>query len=126
MLPAAPVSDIALAWTVFVALLGSALVAGPIGAWVLRRQLPTERRGRRVVPELVFSHSPRAQRSPRLPVRMHRTLLATALLALPALIVLLSVGVLERDGTAAVEGALALALPGLLVSLHARRRTSGS
>jgi F0F1-type ATP synthase assembly protein I len=55
---------------------------------------------------------------------MHRTLLATAFLALPALVLLLGVGSLRRAGIDAVEGALALVLPSLLVTLHARRRST--
>lgn len=115
-----------LAWLVFVGLLALALVAIPTAAALVRRALPEDLRGKRPVPPIAFGHSPHAQRSPRHPVRMHRTLLASALLLLPAVIVLLGVGVLGRDGLAAVEGALALCLPILLVSLHARRRSAGS
>lgn len=115
-----------LGWLVFVGLLALALVAIPTAAALVRRALPAELRAPIPVPPIAFGHSPRAQRSPRHPVRMHRTLLASALLVLPALIVLLGVGVLARDGVAAVEGALALCLPILLVTLHARRRSTGS
>ena len=119
----APSSEVALAWLVFVGLLGVAMVAIPFAAALIRRALPAERRARVSLEPITFGHSPLAQRSPRQPVRMHRTLVATALLVLPALLVLLGVGVLHRDGLAAVEGALALVLPILLVSLHARRRS---
>lgn len=115
-----------LAWLVFVGLLALALVAIPISAALVRLFLPADLRARIPVEPIAFGHSPRAQRSPRHPVRMHRTLLASALLVLPAVIVLLGVGVVARDGLAAVEGALSLCLPILLVTLHARRRSAGS
>lgn len=115
-----------LAWLAFVGLLALALVAIPTTAALVRRFLPPDERTPLPVPPIHFGHSPRAQRSPRHPVRMHRTLLASALLVLPAVIVLLGVGVLARDGVAAVEGALALCLPILLVTLHARRRSASS
>lgn len=115
-----------LAWLVFVGLLALALVAIPTTAALVRRFLPEDLRARVSVPPIAFGHSPRAQRSPRHPVRMHRTLLASALLVLPAVLVLLGVGVVARDGLAAVEGALALCLPILLVTLHARRWSASS
>jgi hypothetical protein len=113
----------ALAWLCFLGLLGVALVAIPVAAAIVRRGLPTGARSRRIVEPIAFGHSPRAQRSPRQPVRIHRTLLATAFLALPALVLLLGVGAL-REGIDALEGALALVLPSLLVTLHARRRST--
>jgi hypothetical protein len=124
--PPPPSDEIALSWLVFVGLLAVALVFIPLAAALVRRALPAELRMRIPVEPVAFGHSPRAQRSPRHPVRTHRTLLATALLVLPALIVLLGVGLLRRDGLAAVEGALALCLPILLVTLHARRRSASS
>jgi len=120
----APAASVALAWLCFVVLLGLALVAIPLAAALVRRGLPSEQRRRVVLEPVRFGDSPRAQRSPRQPVRMHRTLLATALLALPALILLLGVGVLRHEGVSAVERALALVLPILLVTLHARRRSA--
>lgn len=124
ILPPPPGEAAALAWATFVGLLAVALVAIPVAAALVRRALPAERRAPIALLPLAFGHSPRAQRSPRQSIRMHRTLLATSLLALPALLILLGVGVLHRDGVLAVEGALAVALPGLLVSLHARRRSA--
>lgn len=121
--PQASPADVAIAWLGFLGLLGGALVAIPAAAWIVRRGLPTASRVRVPVEPIPFGHSPRAQRSPRQPVRLHRTLLATALLTLPALILLLGVGALRRDGIDALEGALALVLPSLLVTLHARRRS---
>jgi hypothetical protein len=120
----APSVEVALAWLCFLGLLGLALIAIPVVAWLVRRGLPAEARRRVVVEPIAFGHSPLAQRSPRQPVRMHRTLLATAFLALPALVLLLGVGSLRRAGIDAVEGALALVLPSLLVTLHARRRST--
>ncbi len=120
----APSVEVALAWLCFLGLLGLALVAIPVAAWLVRRGLPAEARRPVVVEPIAFGHSPRAQRSPRQPVRMHRTLLATAFLALPALVLLLGAGSLHRAGIEAAEGALALVLPSLLVTLHARRRSS--
>jgi len=120
----APPDEVALAWLCFLALLGLALVAIPVVAGLVRRGLPAEARRRLDVEPIAFGHSPRAQRSPRQPVRMHRTLLATAFLALPALLLLLGVGALRREGIGALEGALALVLPSLLVTLHARRRSA--
>ena len=102
--PPAPSHEVLLAWLAFVGLLAVAVVAIPLAATLVRRALPAERRARIALEPIAFGHSPRAQRSPRQPVRMHRTLLATALLVLPALLVLLGVGVLQRDGLAAVEG----------------------
>jgi hypothetical protein len=120
----APADSVALAWLCFVVLLGLALVAIPLAAAIVRRGLPDALRQSVVLEPVRFGDSPRVQRSPRQPVRMHRTLLATALLALPALILLLGVGVLRHEGVAAVERALALVLPVLLVTLHARRRSA--
>jgi hypothetical protein len=120
---ASPVAG-ALAWLCFLGLLGVAVVAIPVAAAIVRRGLPAGARRRVTVEPIAFGHSPRAQRSPRQPVRMHRTLLATAFLALPALVLLLGVGTLRREGIDALEGALALVLPSLLVTLHARRRST--
>lgn len=120
---ASPVAG-ALAWLCLLGLLGAALVAIPVAAAIARRGLSAAARGRLTVEPIAFGHSPRVQRSPRQPVRLHRTLLATAFLALPALVLLLGVSALRRDGIAALEGALALVLPILLVTLHARRRST--
>ncbi len=116
--------EVALAWLCFVALLALALVAIPIVAALVRLGLSGSGRSLRSVEPIAFGHSPHAQRSPRQPVRLHRTLLATALLALPALLLLLGVGVIRDDGVAAVRNALALVLPMLVVTLHARRRST--
>lgn len=122
--PQASPVDVAIAWLCFFGLLAGALVAIPALAWVVRLGLPARARTRAPVEPIPFGQSPRAQRSPRQPVRMHRTLLATALLTLPALLLLLGVGALRREGIAGLEGALALVLPSLLVTLHARRRST--
>ncbi|MEZ4332485.1 MAG: hypothetical protein R3F35_12060 [Myxococcota bacterium] len=122
--PPAPPGEVVLAWLVFVGLLALALVAIPLAAALLRRALPASLRRPIPLDPIAFGHSPHAQRSPRHPIRMHRTLLAAALLTLPALIVLLAVGVVRRDGLAAIEGALSLCLPILLVTIHARRRST--
>jgi hypothetical protein len=122
--PQASPVDVTIAWLCFLALLTLALVAIPAAAWCVRRGLPATARTRAPVEPITFGQSPRTQRSPRQPVRMYRTLLATALLTLPALLLLLGVGALRRDGIASLEGALALVLPGLLVTLHARRRST--
>jgi hypothetical protein len=116
--------DVALAWLCFVALLALALVAIPAVAALVRLGLSGNGRSLRSVEPIAFGHSPHAQRSPRQPVRLHRTLLATVLLALPALLLLLGVGVIRDDGVAAVRNALALVLPMLVVTLHARRRST--
>jgi len=121
--PQASPVDVAIAWLAFLGLLAGALVAIPAASWVVRRGLSRAARARVPVEPIAFGHSPRAQRSPRQPVRLHRTLLATALLTLPALLLLLGVGALRREGIGALEGALALVLPSLLVTLHARRRS---
>ena len=121
--PALP-GEVALAWLCFVALLALALVAIPVAAALVRLGLPGSGRSMRSVEPIAFGHSPHAQRSPRQPVRLHRTLLATALLALPALLLLLAVGLIRDDGVAAVRNALALVLPMLVVTLHARRRST--
>jgi hypothetical protein len=121
---AVPSFEVAAAWLCFVGLLGLALVAIPAVAAVVRRGLPDRRRARRTVEPIAFGHSPLAQRSPRQPVRHHRTLLATALLALPALLLLVGVEAIRGEGVSAVRSALALLLPALLVTLHARRRSA--
>lgn len=121
--PALP-GEVALAWLCFVALLALALVAIPVAAALVRLGLPGSERSLRPVEPIAFGHSPHAQRSPRQPVRLHRTLLATALLTLPALLLLLGVGVIRGAGVAAVRSALALVLPMLVVTLHARRRST--
>jgi hypothetical protein len=120
----APSFEVALAWLCFVGLLALALVAIPVAAALVRLGLPKSRRVPLSVEPIAFGHSPLAQRSPRQPVRHHRTLLATALLALPALLLLLGVEAIRSEGVAAVRSALALLLPALLVTLHARRRSA--
>ncbi len=122
--PPAPSGEVALAWLCFLGLLGLALCTIPAAAWLVRRGLPAQARRPIVVEPIAFGHSPRAQRSPRQGVRLHRTLLASALLALPALVLLLGAGTLRRAGLDAVPAALALVLPSLLVTLHARRRSA--
>lgn len=124
--PPAAAGDVVIAWLAFVGLLALALVAIPLAAFFVRRLLPAPLRRPIPLEPIAFGHSPHAQRSPRHPIRMHRTLVAAALLALPALIVLLAVGVVRRDGLAAIEGALSLCLPILLVTIHARRRSASS
>jgi hypothetical protein len=123
--PPAPAAEIGLAWLCFVVLLALAFVAIPALALAVRARLPRPLRAPVVLAPASFGHSPKVQRSPRHPVRMHRTLLATALLTLPALLLLLGVGALRREGIGVVEGALALTLPILCVTLHARRRSGG-
>ncbi len=120
----APSMEVVLGWLCFLGLLGLALAAIPLAAALVRRGLPAADRRRIPVEPIAFGHSPRAQGSPRHPVRMHRTLLAAAFLGVPALLLLLGAPAFRHQGMAALEGALALALPCLLVTLHARRRST--
>ena len=119
----APSMEVVLGWLCFLGLLGLALAAIPLAAALVRRGLPAAARRRVPVEPIAFGHSPRAQGSPRHPVRMHRTRLAAAFLALPALLLLLGAPAFPRQGVSALDGALAVALPCLLVTLHARRRS---
>jgi len=127
MFDPATAASVPIAWVGFVGLLGLLLAALPLSAALLRRALPAPRRAPIELEPALFGHSPLAQRSPRQSVRMHRTLLATAFLALPGLLVLVGVAPLRdgpsERGIAGVERALALVVPTLLVSLHARRRS---
>lgn len=116
-------AEAVLGWLCFLVLLGLALALIPLAAAAIRRALPAAARRPVPVEPIAFGHSPRVQGSPRQPVRMHRTLLAAAVLALPALLLLLGAPAFPGLGVAALEGALALALPCLLVTLHARRRS---
>ncbi len=120
---AASSADAVLGWLCFLGLLGLAVAAIPLAASAIRRGLPAAQRRPLMVEPIAFGHSPRAQGSPRQPVRMHRTLLAAAFLALPSLLLLLGAPAFRSRGVAALEGALALVLPCLLVTLHARRRS---
>jgi hypothetical protein len=102
-------------------LIGLLLV--PLLAMLLRRSLPV-RPGREVTVEpIVFGGSQKARRSPRHAVLLHRGLMGSLFMALIALSLVPAAAALRELGTALVPAALAFALPTLLVTLHARRRS---
>ena len=110
------------AWLVFTALLVAASSAVPFLARCLRRRLPAVRRAPIPLEPVVFGHSPKARRSPRHAVRPHRTVMTTGFIAVLSLVVLTGIAALQTLGVAGLQVAIGLALPTLLVALHARQR----
>jgi hypothetical protein len=107
---------------IFVTSVLFACAAAPSLAAALRPGLSGTRRRRRSVEPVAFGPSPRSRRSPRHAVLRHRGLLASFFTALVAVALLPATIRLRTLGLSLIPAALAFALPGLLVTLHARRR----
>jgi thiosulfate reductase cytochrome b subunit len=121
---AAASSPNALAWWGFVALGGAVVVAVPVFAALLRRQLPGAQRARPTLEPVAFGSSQKSLHSPRHAVRPHRTLITTVLVTLLTLLVLPGLAALRTVGLSALQVAIGLVLPTFVVALHARQRDS--
>ena len=125
-MPAATPSPSVVGPLLFVCALLLGLAAVPSFAWLLRHALPRASRARIDVEPVHFGVSERARRSPRHAVLLHRALLTTAFLVPIALVLVPSIVALRALGPRGLQSAIALVLPVLLVTLHARRRSPGS
>ena len=96
----------------------------PALAALVRSQIPVRPGASPVVEAITFGTSQKARRSPRHAVLLHRGLIGSFFMALVALSVVPVAASLSALGAAAIPAALAIALPTLLVTLHARRRSS--
>lgn len=108
----------------FMALLALGWLFVPLLAGCLRSGLPVRRRARRPLEPVSFGSSQKAHRSPRHAVLLHRGLLGAFFMALVALFLVPAAAALRGLGTAVIPAAIAFALPMLLVTLHARRRST--
>jgi hypothetical protein len=111
------------AWLVLVLLVVASALALPLLAAILRRRLPRSPRDAEPLEPVAFGRSPKSRRSPRHAVSLHRTLMTTGFLAVLSLVVLTGVAALGSLGAAGFQIAIGLALPTLLVALHARQRS---
>jgi len=119
-------SPSAIGFLVFVLLLLAGVGAIPLAAGLLRLWLPSGRREPQPVEPVRFGASQRTQRSPRHAILLHRSLLTTAFIVLIAILLVPCLVALRALGVEGLQVAIALALPTLLVTLHARRRSMGS
>ena len=110
-------------WLVFVLGLAGAAALVPLGAALLRRALPRARRAPLVVEPVAFGGSPRAQRSPRQAIRLHRSVLTSTFMAALAVGALALVLAIDALGAIGAGTALVFVGPTLLVALHGRRRS---
>lgn len=104
-----------------VLLLSAAL---PALAGLVRRRLPIRSDALRLLEPVSFGSSQKAQRSPRHAVLLHRGLMGALFMALVALFLMPAAAALTTLGTGVIPAAIAFALPMLLVTLHARRRST--
>lgn len=107
----------------FIGVLISGIVGIPLLAALIRRVLPDRRGGARVLEPASFGDSQKSRRSPRHAVLLHRGLVGALFMALLALLLVPAVASLSDLGPAAIPAAIAFALPTLLVTIHARRRS---
>ena len=96
----------------------------PALAALVRSQVPLRPGAAPIVEPIAFGTSQKARRSPRHAVLLHRGLMGSFFMALIALAIVPAAASLSSLGVAAIPEALAFALPTLLVTLHARRRSS--
>lgn len=119
-------SPSATGFLVFVLLLVVSVGALPLVALGLRRLLPRTRRDPRPIEAVRFGVSQQTRRSPRHAILLHRSLLATAFIVLIGIFLVPCIVALRALGVEGLQVAIALVLPTLLVTLHARRRSMGS
>lgn len=103
----------------------AALLVLPALAAALRRSLPAARRQSATLAPVAFGRSPRARPSPRHAVLLHRGLVGSFVLTLVGLAILPAAAAFRDAGPALLPGLFGLVLPILVVTLHARRRSSG-
>jgi hypothetical protein len=122
----ASVEPSAVGWVVFVLLIGIAVLGVPLAAALIRRGLPARARAKRAVAPMSFGSSQKVSRSPRHAVLLHRSLIVTLFIALVVFLLIPGVLAIRALGVSAIQTGLALVLPTLLVTLHARRRGQGT
>jgi len=110
--------------SLFVALLLGLTASVPLIAGLLRRRLPVRPDSTRALEPVSFGSSQRAHRSPRHAVLLHRGLMGAVFMALVALFLVPAAAALGTLGARVIPAAIAFALPMLLVTLHARRRST--
>ncbi len=108
----------------FIGLAVAAASLVPLLAAGLRRGLPTGRCAPQPLEPVCFGTSQKVRRSPRHAILQHRGLIGTFFMALVALWLLPAVASLRALGGAVIPAALAFVLPTLLVTIHARRRST--
>jgi MFS family permease len=123
---AARVEPSAIGWVVFVLLIGIAVLGVPLGAALVRRFLPARERRRAPLAPMSFGSSQKVKRSPRHAVLLHRSLIVSLFIALVVFFLVPGVLAIRMLGVSAIQVGLTLALPTLLVTLHARRRGQGT
>ena len=116
----------AVGWVVFVALIGISALGVPLVAALIRRGLPARARGKVAVAPMSFGSSQQVRRSPRHAVLLHRSLLVMLFIAFIVFLLIPGVLAIRALGVSAIQVGLALVLPTLLVTLHARRRGQGT
>lgn len=116
----------AFGWVVFVLLIGIAVLGVPMAAALVRRGLPARARAKAKVDPMHFGSSQKVRRSPRHAVLLHRSLIVTLFIALVVFLLIPGVLAIRDLGVSAIQVGLALVLPTLLVTLHARRRGQGT
>ena len=123
---AASVDASAVGWVVFVLLIGIAVLGVPLAAALIRRGLPARARAKVAVAPMSFGSSQQVRRSPRHAVLLHRSLIVTLFIALVVFLLIPGVLAIRALGVSAIQTGLALVLPTLLVTLHARRQEQGT
>ncbi len=109
---------------IFVCLMVATLALLPLAAAGLRRGLPTGQRATRLLDPVCFGSSQKSRRSPRHSILLHRGLVGAFFMALVALFLIPAAASLTALGVATIPAAIGFVLPTLLVTLHARRRTT--
>lgn len=112
-------------WITFVFLIGVAVLGVPLLAALVRRGLPARLRARPPSPPMTFGRSQKVSRSPRHAVLLHRSLIVCLFIALCVFLLVPGVLSIRVLGVSTIRVGLALVLPTLLVTLHARRRGQG-
>ena len=101
-------------------------LAAPALARLVRGRLPAARRRPAPVAPVAFGDSPKARRSPRHAVLLHRGLAGTFFGLVVALAILPAATALADTGVAIMPALFAFVVPSLLVGLHVRRRSLDS
>lgn len=111
--------------TIFLGVILVSLLVVPTLAWILRACLPDRApvSSCRAIEPIAFGVSQKARRSPRHAVLLHRGLMGSFFMAIVALALVPAATALGDLGPRMIPAALAFALPTLVVSLHARRRS---
>ncbi|MEO2106951.1 MAG: hypothetical protein ABGZ36_15055, partial [Actinomycetota bacterium] len=84
-------------------LIGACVVAVPVIAWLIRRWLPVAGRRPLELEPVSFGTSPKSRRSPRHAILQHRTLMATALICVLAILILPGISAIQSLGLPALQ-----------------------